>query len=219
MSLNRSTFSPAGVRNSRGMSSLVDDVLLGLEEPHFGKLPGLGIFDRQRAQHSFLDVALVGAEDADRHSDGQALGKLFGGDSLEGPHGRGQAPALDVTAVVPFIAHVDPFVGGLAGTVAEGEFSVDGHAGHEHPFRRAKLVNNLVALLFRRPRVRVSLLHLDVAVIGGAVNRHLVAVMVDEAGVALEDDRSAWHGAFDGLQIVGRELVGMGQAAHRRTRS
>ena len=58
----------------------------------------------------------------------------------------------------------------------------------------------------------MPLLHRHLAVAGG-VDEHLVAVPVNAAGVPLQRGRLARRAPFNGLKIVGRELVRMGQAA------
>ena len=58
----------------------------------------------------------------------------------------------------------------------------------------------------------VPLFHFHLAAAGG-VDEHLVAVPVNAAGAALQRGRLPRRASFGGLKIIGRKLVGMGQAA------
>ena len=123
-------------------------------------------------------------------------------------------PALDVAAVGPFVAHVDALFRGLAGAVPEARACRRRARGP-----RASLpADRAGTSSCRRPfapstSASVPLLHLHAALAGRSRSITLWRWLVDAAGAALQPGRLPGHGPFDRLQIVGRQLVGMGQPA------
>ena len=148
-------------------------------------LARLRVSDRQAAGNDLLDIALVGAEDADGQVHRQAAGEGFFGNALEGPDGGRRRAAGNEAAVHPLVAHVDALVGRLALLAEERELAVDRHAGPQFLDGRTEAIYVPAVLLRRDQRVSVPLLGFHPSASGG-IDGHVVAVLVDLGGPALQ---------------------------------